>query len=83
MSCSCVSCGYCCEAGGLYLAEVDRVLRPGGYWVLSGPPIYYKRLYKGWQRSKEDCQAEQDGIETVSSDFLPVLLVVIVKTCSE
>ncbi|KAJ0940440.1 putative S-adenosyl-L-methionine-dependent methyltransferase [Helianthus annuus] len=24
---------------GKYMMEVDRVLRPGGYWVLSGPPI--------------------------------------------
>ncbi|RVW14679.1 putative methyltransferase PMT2 [Vitis vinifera] len=23
---------------GMYMMEVDRVLRPGGYWVLSGPP---------------------------------------------
>ncbi|KAI3495597.1 hypothetical protein L1887_37942 [Cichorium endivia] len=24
---------------GKYLMEVDRVLRPGGFWILSGPPI--------------------------------------------
>ncbi|KZV14838.1 hypothetical protein F511_40769 [Dorcoceras hygrometricum] len=39
---------------GLYMKEVDRVLRPGGYWVLSGPPINWKVNYKPWQRSKEN-----------------------------
>ncbi|KAG5242085.1 methyltransferase [Salix suchowensis] len=32
---------------GLYLMEIDRVLRPGGYWVFSGPPINWKATYKG------------------------------------
>lgn len=49
--------------GGKYLMEVDRVLRPGGYWVLSGPPIHWKANYKSWQRSKEDLQEEQRNIE--------------------
>ncbi|CAN1321564.1 Probable methyltransferase PMT2 [Linum perenne] len=39
---------------GKYLMEVDRVLRPGGYWVLSGPPIHWK---------KEELQEEQRSIE--------------------
>ncbi|XP_021746554.1 probable methyltransferase PMT2 [Chenopodium quinoa] len=51
---------------GMYMMEVDRVLRPGGYWVLSGPPINYKNNYKAWQRPKEDLQIEQDNIEKVA-----------------
>lgn len=47
----------------LYLIEVDRVLRPGGFWILSGPPINWKTHYKGWQRRQEDLKAEQDSIE--------------------
>ncbi|KAK9053098.1 hypothetical protein SSX86_029728 [Deinandra increscens subsp. villosa] len=52
--------------GGLYLAEVDRVLRPGGYWVLSGPPIRWRRLWRGWERTREDLKREQDDIEDVA-----------------
>ncbi|KAI3883550.1 hypothetical protein MKW92_044357 [Papaver armeniacum] len=39
---------------GMYLIEVDRVLRPGGYWILSGPPINWKKYWR-----------EQDSIEDV------------------
>ncbi|KAH9328285.1 hypothetical protein KI387_000393, partial [Taxus chinensis] len=49
--------------GGMYLIEVDRVLRPGGYWVLSGPPINWKKHYKGWNRTAKDLKQEQDEIE--------------------
>ncbi|GAB2214419.1 hypothetical protein Droror1_Dr00018764 [Drosera rotundifolia] len=52
--------------GGIYMMEVDRVLRPGGYWVLSGPPINWKNNYKGWQRPKEELQAEQQNIEEIA-----------------
>ncbi|XP_020695470.1 probable methyltransferase PMT17 [Dendrobium catenatum] len=51
---------------GLYLIEVDRVLRPGGYWILSGPPIHWKKYYKGWERTQEDLKQEQDAIEEVA-----------------
>ncbi|KAJ9707103.1 hypothetical protein PVL29_002199 [Vitis rotundifolia] len=51
---------------GMYLMEVDRVLRPGGYWILSGPPINWKTYYKTWKRSKEDLQAEQRTIEEMA-----------------
>ncbi|CAI9761791.1 unnamed protein product [Fraxinus pennsylvanica] len=49
--------------GGIYMKEVDRVLRPGGYWVLSGPPINWKTNFKAWQRPKEELQEEQRQIE--------------------
>eukprot|EP00246_Nothoceros_aenigmaticus_P006749 TRINITY_DN1992_c0_g1_i1.p1 TRINITY_DN1992_c0_g1~~TRINITY_DN1992_c0_g1_i1.p1 ORF type:complete len:659 (-),score=107.30 TRINITY_DN1992_c0_g1_i1:431-2407(-) len=51
---------------GLYLAEIDRVLRPGGYWVLSGPPVNWLKHWKGWQRTKKDLKAEMDAIEGVA-----------------
>lgn len=54
---------------GKYLTEIDRVLRPGGYWVLSGPPISYKDYYKGWKRSLEDLKAEQDAIEALAESM--------------
>ncbi|KAK8583567.1 hypothetical protein V6N13_108919 [Hibiscus sabdariffa] len=48
---------------GLYLIEVDRILRPGGYWILSGPPIRWKKYWRGWDRTAEDLKQEQDTIE--------------------
>lgn len=54
---------------GLYLIEVDRVLRPGGYWILSGPPIHWKKHYKGWERTQEDLNAEQTNIENVAKSL--------------
>ena len=45
------------------MMEVDRVLRPGGYWVLSGPPINWRNNYQAWQRSEEELQEEQRKIE--------------------
>ncbi|XP_010255519.1 PREDICTED: probable methyltransferase PMT15 isoform X3 [Nelumbo nucifera] len=54
---------------GLYLIEVDRILRPGGYWILSGPPINWKRHWKGWQRTQEDLSAEQSAIEAVAKSL--------------
>ncbi|KAF7138331.1 hypothetical protein RHSIM_Rhsim07G0122800 [Rhododendron simsii] len=51
---------------GMYLMEVDRVLRPGGYWILSGPPINWKTYYRTWKRSKEDLKAEQRKIEELA-----------------
>lgn len=54
---------------GIYLIEVDRVLRPGGYWILSGPPINWRKQWKGWQRSKEDLNDEQTTIEKVAKSL--------------
>lgn len=54
---------------GQYLIEVDRVLRPGGYWVLSGPPINWEKHWKGWDRTAEDLKAEQDKIEMVAKSL--------------
>ncbi|KAK9714226.1 hypothetical protein RND81_06G080000 [Saponaria officinalis] len=52
---------------GLNLLEVDRVLRPGGYWVLSGPPISWRVSFKGWERSTEDLEKEQTDLENLAA----------------
>ncbi|GAA0151813.1 methyltransferase [Lithospermum erythrorhizon] len=52
---------------GEYLIEVDRVLRPGGYWILSGPPIHWRRHWRGWERTREDLNSEQTQIETITN----------------
>ncbi|KAK7340192.1 hypothetical protein VNO77_20888 [Canavalia gladiata] len=54
---------------GIYLTEVDRVLRPGGYWILSGPPINWESHWKGWERTPESLKVEQDGIEKVAKSL--------------
>ncbi|KAM7480013.1 hypothetical protein LguiA_028226 [Lonicera macranthoides] len=51
---------------GMYMMEVDRVLRPGGYWVLSGPPINWKVNYQAWERPKEELEEEQRKIEEIA-----------------
>lgn len=51
---------------GMYMMEVDRVLRPGGYWILSGPPINWKTYYKTWKRTKDDLMKEQKRIEELA-----------------
>ncbi|XP_072956199.1 probable pectin methyltransferase QUA3 [Typha angustifolia] len=33
---------------GTYLIEVDRLLRPGGYLVISGPPVQWVKQDKEW-----------------------------------
>ncbi|TVU31626.1 hypothetical protein EJB05_23321 [Eragrostis curvula] len=52
--------------GGMYMMEVDRVLRPGGYWILSGPPINWGKYYQTWKRSKQDAQEDQSRIENIA-----------------
>lgn len=54
------------HADAMYMFEVDRVLRPGGYWILSGPPINWKTNHQAWKRSKEDLEAEQNVIEKIA-----------------
>lgn len=54
---------------GHLLAEIDRILRPGGFWVLTGPPIDWKHYAKGWSRTPEDLKAEQDKIEAAAKNL--------------
>ncbi|XP_047327698.1 probable methyltransferase PMT16 [Impatiens glandulifera] len=60
---------------GVLLMEVDRILRPGGYWVLSGPPIQWRKQWKGWQRTREDLNAEQTAIEDLAKSLCWVKLI--------
>lgn len=48
------------------MKEVDRVLRPGGYWILSGPPINWKNNYRAWQRPEDELEEEQRQIENTA-----------------
>ncbi|KAM7273243.1 hypothetical protein ACFE04_027907 [Oxalis oulophora] len=57
------------QSDGVYLIEVDRVLRPGGYWILSGPPIRWKKYWKGWARTEDDLNAEQTSIEKLAKSL--------------
>ncbi|XP_058086720.1 probable methyltransferase PMT16 [Magnolia sinica] len=54
---------------GLYLIDVDRILRPGGYWILTGPPINWKNHWKGWNRTEEDLSNEQSAIEAIAKSL--------------
>lgn len=36
-------------ADATYFIEVDRLLRPGGYLVISGPPVQWHGLDKEWK----------------------------------
>lgn len=54
-----------CHSGGVYLLEVDRVLRPGGFWILSGPPINYQTWWKGWATTEEKEKALLDKIQAL------------------
>lgn len=54
---------------GKYLMEVDRVLRPGGFWILSGPPINWRTYYQTWKRSKEELAEEQRNLEELAESL--------------
>lgn len=36
------------SADATYFIEVDRLLRPGGYLVISGPPVQWPKQDKEW-----------------------------------
>ncbi|TKY64744.1 methyltransferase PMT19 [Spatholobus suberectus] len=51
---------------GLYLREIDRILRPGGFWVLSGPPINWRVNYKAWETEPQVLEKEQNTLEDLA-----------------
>ncbi|XP_052210327.1 probable methyltransferase PMT20 [Diospyros lotus] len=51
------------EFGGIYLLEIHRILRPGGFWVLSGPPVNYKRRWRGWNTTVEEQKSDYEKLE--------------------
>ncbi|KAJ6821771.1 putative methyltransferase PMT21 [Iris pallida] len=51
------------EFGGIYLQEVHRILRPGGFWVLSGPPVNYENRWRGWNTTVTEQKADFDKLK--------------------
>ncbi|KAL0371959.1 UNVERIFIED_CONTAM: putative methyltransferase PMT20 [Sesamum calycinum] len=49
--------------GGVYLLEIHRILRPGGFWVLSGPPVNYERRWRGWNTTIEVQRADYEKLQ--------------------
>ncbi|OMO97918.1 putative S-adenosyl-L-methionine-dependent methyltransferase protein [Corchorus olitorius] len=48
------------------MAHCSRCLIP---WHLFGPPIRWKKYWKGWQRTREDLNDEQTRIETIAKSL--------------
>lgn len=57
------------EYDGLYLMEIDRLLRPGGYWVLSGPPINWKAKYTVSDGTTKDPKKELTRLENLAAQL--------------
>lgn len=53
-------------AGGILLLELNRVLRPGGYFVWSATPVY--------QKLKEDVGIWKGNIDIIINMFFPLLI---------
>ncbi|KAL8141729.1 hypothetical protein V2J09_014761 [Rumex salicifolius] len=51
------------EFGGIYLMEIHRILRPGGFWILSGPPVNYENRWKGWDTTKEAQETDYNNLQ--------------------
>ncbi|GMH22575.1 hypothetical protein Nepgr_024418 [Nepenthes gracilis] len=51
------------EFGGVYLMEIHRILRPGGFWVLSGPPVNYENRWRGWNTTMEEQKADYEKLQ--------------------
>ena len=43
--------------------EIDRILWPGGFWVLSGPPVNYENRWHGWNTTIEGQKANFDALQ--------------------
>ncbi|KAG7621039.1 S-adenosyl-L-methionine-dependent methyltransferase [Arabidopsis suecica] len=57
------------EFGGVYLLEVHRILRPGGFWVLSGPPVNYENRWKGWDTTIEEQRSNYEKLQELLSSM--------------
>ncbi|KAL6979974.1 methyltransferase [Sarracenia purpurea var. burkii] len=51
------------EFGGIYLLEIHRILRPGGFWVLSGPPVNYENHWRGWNTTIEEQKSDYEKLQ--------------------
>ncbi|CAI8607108.1 unnamed protein product [Vicia faba] len=47
----------------VYLLEIHRILRPGGFWVFSGPPINYERRWHGWDTTVEEQRSNYEKLQ--------------------
>ncbi|RWR87260.1 putative methyltransferase PMT20 [Cinnamomum micranthum f. kanehirae] len=57
------------EFGGIYLMEIHRILRPGGFWVLSGPPVNYKNRWRGWNTTVEEQKSDYNKLQALLSSM--------------
>uniref|UniRef100_A0A7N0V8X8 Methyltransferase n=2 Tax=Kalanchoe fedtschenkoi TaxID=63787 RepID=A0A7N0V8X8_KALFE len=57
------------EFGGLYLLEINRILRPGGFWVLSGPPVNYEHRWRGWNTTIEEQRSDYEKLQDLLSSM--------------
>ncbi|KAL8042250.1 hypothetical protein ABFX02_09G038300 [Erythranthe guttata] len=66
-------CSHCSiqwgENYGMYMMEVDRVLRPGGYWIISGPTINRRGNYHTWRRPRDKIEMEHEKIEEIAKNL--------------
>ncbi|CAN6461325.1 unnamed protein product [Victoria cruziana] len=53
------------EFGGIYLLEIHRILRPGGFWVLSGPPVNYQNRWRGWNTTIEEQKDDYNRLQNL------------------
>ena len=44
-------------ADASYIIEVDRLLRPGGYLAISGPPVRWQKQEKEWAQLQSAAKA--------------------------
>ncbi|KAK9716115.1 hypothetical protein RND81_06G212000 [Saponaria officinalis] len=51
------------EFGGLYLMEIHRILRPGGFWVLAGPPVNYENRWRGWNTTIDEQRSDYEKLQ--------------------
>ncbi|KAL6614003.1 hypothetical protein ACP70R_036273 [Stipagrostis hirtigluma subsp. patula] len=52
---------------GLYMLELDRLLRPGGYWVFSRPPISWKLPYNVSNQTDKNMQGNQIAMDEMAN----------------
>lgn len=55
--------GHFLISGGVYLLEIQRILRPGGFWVLSGPPVNYERRWRGWNTTVKEQSSDYQKLQ--------------------
>ena len=49
--------------------EIHRILRPGGFWALSGPPVNYENRWKGWNTTAEEQKSNLDQLKSLLTNM--------------